>query len=98
MACHAQEKGAQLIGVRPSLALNTNLYADKPDNAIRVVLDGIQRPANSNLGYMPAFRHNLNDRQIAELLNYLRQNYAGKAPWPELQAQVSHLRDQTAEK
>lgn len=47
---------------------------------------------------MPAFRHNLNDRQIAELLNYLRQSYAGKAPWPELQAQVSRLRAQTAEK
>lgn len=98
MACHAQEKGAQMAGVRPSLALNTNLYADTPDNAIRVVLDGIQQPANVNLGYMPAFRHNLNDRQIAELLNYLRHSYAGKAPWPDLPAQVSRLRAQTAEK
>jgi mono/diheme cytochrome c family protein len=98
MACHAQEKGAQMAGVRPSLALNTNLFADTPDNAIRVVLDGIQRPANINLGYMPAFRHNLNDGQIAALLDFLRQSYAGKAPWPDLQAQVSRLRSETEDR
>ncbi|CAI1616336.1 MULTISPECIES: cytochrome c [Serratia] len=98
MACHAQEKGAQMAGVRPSLALNTNLFADAPDNAIRVVLDGIQRPANAELGYMPGFRHNLNDAQIAILLNYLRQHYAGQAPWPDLAAQVSRLRAETAQK
>ena len=98
MACHAQEKGAQMAGIRPSLALNTNLFADTPDNAIRVVLDGIQQPANINLGYMPAFRHNLNDGQIAALLNYLRQNYAGKAPWPDLQEQISHIRSETEDR
>jgi mono/diheme cytochrome c family protein len=98
MACHAQEKGAQMAGVRPSLALNTNLFADTPDNAIRVVLDGIQRPANINLGYMPAFRHNLNDGQIAALLDFLRQSYAGKAPWPDLQAQVSRIRSETEDR
>ncbi|TFZ51212.1 c-type cytochrome [Serratia proteamaculans] len=98
MACHAQEKGAQMAGIRPSLALNTNLFADTPDNAIRVVLDGIQRPANINLGYMPAFRHNLNDGQIAALLDFLRQSYAGKAPWPDLQAQVSRIRSETEDR
>ncbi len=98
MACHAQEKGAQMAGVRPSLALNTNLFAEAPDNAIRVVLDGIQRPANAELGYMPSFRHNLNDAQIAILLNYLRQHYAGQAPWPDLTAQVGRLRAETAQK
>ncbi|RTF29933.1 cytochrome c, partial [Serratia marcescens] len=98
MACHAQEKGAQMAGVRPSLALNTNLFAEAPDNAIRVVLDGIQRPANAELGYMPGFRHNLNDAQIAILLNYLRQHYAGQAPWPDLAAQVGRLRAETEQK
>lgn len=98
MACHAQEKGTQMAGVRPSLALNTNLFAEAPDNAIRVVLDGIQRPANAELGYMPGFRHNLDDAQIAILLNYLRQHYAGQAPWPDLAAQVGRLRAETAQK
>lgn len=98
MACHAQEKGTQMAGVRPSLALNTNLFAEAPDNAIRVVLDGIQRPANAELGYMPGFRHNTDDAQIAILLNYLRQHYAGQAPWPDLAAQVGRLRAETAQK
>lgn len=98
MACHAQEKGAQMVGVRPSLALNTNLYAASPDNAIRVILDGIQNPAKAELGFMPAFRHNLSDPQIAVLLNYLREEYAGKSPWPDLQKRVTELRAETAAK
>lgn len=95
MACHAQEKGARLHGVRPSLALNSNLYSSSPDNAIRVVLSGIQSPANENLGYMPAFRHNLNDGQITALLQYLRQNFANQPPWPDLQQRVTALRAET---
>lgn len=98
MACHAQEKGAQMVGVRPSLALNTNLFAATPDNAIRVILEGIQNPAKAELGFMPAFRHNLSDAQIAVLLNYLREEYAGKKPWPELQNRVTELRAETERK
>lgn len=96
MACHAQEKGAQMHGVRPSLALNSNLYSASPDNAIRVVLLGIQHPAKEELGYMPAFRYNLNDAQITALLQYLRQNFANQAPWPNLQQRVTELRAETA--
>ncbi len=96
MACHAQEKGAQMQGVRPSLALNSNLYSTSPDNAIRVVLSGIQHSAKDSLGYMPAFRYNLNDGQIAALLHYLRQNFANQAPWPNLPQRVAELRAETA--
>lgn len=98
MACHAQEKGAQMVGVRPSLALNTNLYAATPDNAIRVILDGIQNPAKADLGFMPAFRYNLSNAQIAVLLNYLREEYAGKTPWTDLQKRVAELRAETERK
>ncbi len=95
MACHAQEKGAKLYGQRPSLALNTNLHSDSPDNVIRVMLDGIQKPALDSLGYMPAFRHNLSDAQIVSLLAYLRQNYAEKPAWPDLEQRVKALRAET---
>ncbi|CAB5548601.1 cytochrome c [Providencia hangzhouensis] len=98
MACHAQTKGAQMSGVRPALALNTNLYADTPDNAIRVVLNGIEYEATEGLGSMPAFRHNLSDQQIAVLLNYLRTTFTDKSPWPDLEQQVSQLRAETATK
>ncbi len=83
-------------GVRPSLALNSNLYSSSPDNAIRVVLSGIQHPAKGELGYMPAFRYNLNDEQIAALLNYLRQDFAKQKPWPDVQQRVAELRAETA--
>ncbi|HBE9081922.1 cytochrome c [Serratia fonticola] len=96
MACHSQEKGAQMQGVRPSLVLNSNLYSSSPDNAIRVVLSGIQHPAKGELGYMPAFRYNLNDAQIAALLNYLRQDFAKQKPWPDVQQRVAELRAETA--
>lgn len=92
MACHAQEKGPTLTGVRPSLALNSNLYTDSPDNAIRVILEGIAQPANPELGYMPAFRHSLDDQQIADLLTFLRQDLASQAPWKDVKQRVSQIR------
>lgn len=92
MACHAQEKGPALTGVRPSLALNSNLYAASPDNLIRVILEGIAQPASPELGYMPAFRHSLNDQQIADLLAFLRQDLAGQAPWKALKQRVGEIR------
>lgn len=92
MACHAQTKGTPMVGVRPSLVLNTNLYIDTPDNMIHVVLDGISTPATPELGYMPGFGNTLNDRQIATLLNYLRQDGAKLAPWPDLEKRVGEVR------
>lgn len=98
MACHGQTKGAQMLGVRPALVLNTNLYADTPDNVIRIVLNGIEYEATEGLGSMPAFRHNLSDKQIAVLLNYLRTTFTSKSPWPDLEHQVSQLRAERAAK
>jgi len=87
-----------MVGVRASRAHNTNLYAATPDNAIRGVLDGIQNPGKADLGFMPAFRHNLSDAQIAVLLNYLREEYAGKTPWSDLQKRVTERRAETERK
>ncbi|MGQ7364006.1 c-type cytochrome, partial [Streptococcus suis] len=38
--CH-QVGGPVLFGSRPSLALNTNLHSDAPDNLIQIILHGI---------------------------------------------------------
>lgn len=95
MACHAQISGSDMFGVKPSLQLNTQFYLDKPDNAIRVVLDGIQQPAHDALGTMPGFRHNLNNHQISQVLNYIRQNVAGQPAWPDLEASVNAIRQET---
>jgi nicotinate dehydrogenase subunit B len=93
--CHAVG-GAPLFGNRPSLALNSNLHSAVPDNLVQVILHGIAAPASSDLGYMPAFKDSLSDGQVAELVSYLRRQFApDKPPWADVPAAVSRVR-QTA--
>lgn len=92
-ACHHMGSGPQLFGAHPSLALNTNLHSAAPDNLIRVILDGIGSPARPELGTMPAYRDSFNDAQVAELVSYLRQQFAGGKPaWPDVEASVARIR------
>ncbi len=90
--CH-QIGGPILFGSNPSLALNSNVHSTSPDNLIQVVLQGIEQPVSSDLGYMPAFKGSLNDGQVAELIAYLRQQFApDKAPWSDVTATVARIR------
>ena len=94
-ACAVCHEGATpvLFGVRPSLAVNSNLHSATPENLLHVVLSGIQHPATPGLGYMPAFDRSLDDRQIAELLKYLRGRFATDKPaWGNLEATVARVR------
>jgi nicotinate dehydrogenase subunit B len=94
--CHTVG-GAPLFGSRPSLALNSNLHSAAPDNLIQVILHGIGAPASSDLGYMPGFKDSFNDRQIAELVSYLRRQFApDKPPWTGIDAAIGRLRQANA--
>ena len=94
--CH-QVGGAPLFGSRPSLALNSNLHSAVPDNLIKVILHGISSPVSSDLGYMPAFKDSITDDQLAELVSYLRQQFApDKPPWMGVQAAVSAARQRVS--
>jgi nicotinate dehydrogenase subunit B len=94
--CH-QVGGAPLFGSRPSLALNSNLHSAVPDNLIQVILHGIASPASSDLGYMPGFKDSLSTDQVAELVSYLRQQFApGKPPWADVHAAVSRAMGATS--
>jgi nicotinate dehydrogenase subunit B len=90
-ACH--EGGApHMFGNRPSLALNSNLYAARPDNLIRVILNG-STAALPGGGAMPSFRDVLNDTQLADLITYLRATFAPGAPaWADLPRRIVALR------
>jgi nicotinate dehydrogenase subunit B len=93
--CHEAGSGPTLFGVKPLLALNTNLHAASPDNLVQVILNGIQTPADDALGYMPGFRDSLDDRQIADLLGYLRQRFAPEEKaWPDDTKTIKRLRAQ----
>jgi nicotinate dehydrogenase subunit B len=90
--CH-QVGGAPLFGSRPSLALNSNLHGAVPDNLIQVILHGIAEPVSSDLGYMPGFKDSMTDDQLAELVSYLRQQFAPDKPaWTGVAAAVGRIR------
>lgn len=93
-ACHsAADGGPELFGVSPSMATNTNVHSDRPDNLIQVILQGIDNPAVKDLGYMPAFKNSLSDSQVSDLVAYLRSRFAADKPaWPALDKQVAWLR------
>jgi nicotinate dehydrogenase subunit B len=91
--CHAVG-GPPLFGSRPSLALNSNLHSAVPDNLIQVILHGIAAPASIDLGYMPAFKDSMSDSQLAELVSYLRQQFAPDKPaWTGVPAAIHRLRE-----
>jgi nicotinate dehydrogenase subunit B len=90
--CH-EVGGLPLFGSRPSLALNSNLHSATPDNLIQVILHGIVKPAFSDLGYMPAFKDSMNDMQVAELVSYLRRQFAPDEPgWADVTSAVERIR------
>ncbi len=92
-ACHHDGAGPEVQGLNQPLALNANLHGTRPDNLIRTVLDGIWQPAFVEIGHMPAFRHALDDHQIAELVAYLRQRFAPtQPPWADLPGAVARAR------
>jgi len=77
--------------------LNTNLYSDRPDNLIRIILDGIQAPASVDSGFMPGFRDIMTDRQLTELIQWMRQRFApGQRPWENLAQSVARVRVESA--
>jgi nicotinate dehydrogenase subunit B len=77
--CH-EPGGPQWFGSRPSLALNSNLHGASPDNLARVIVEGITKPINGELGAMPGFAESLNDQQLTELIRYLRTRFAPDKP------------------
>jgi nicotinate dehydrogenase subunit B len=92
-ACHHDGQGPDVQGRNLPLALNSNVHSPRPDNLLRVILEGIADPALPGLGHMPAFREALDDRQIAAVAAYIRRTYAPeRMAWQGLEAAVARLR------
>lgn len=92
-ACHHDGDGPRLLGVNTPLALNSNLHSERPDNLIRLILNGVRSPAAPGIGFMAAFRDTLDDKQIETLVAYMRSRYAPTEPaWRDLARVVSRLR------
>lgn len=91
--CHTSSGGVGHLGVRPLMGLNTSVAHAKPDNLLHVLLNGIDSPATPDLGYMPGFRGVYDDRQLAELVAYIRARYAPDQPaWKNLEEASGRIR------
>ncbi len=96
-ACHHDGDGPKLLGVNVPLALNTNLHSDKPDNVIRVILEGVRKPASKAIGFMPSFSGQLDDEQLSSLVQYMRARFApDKLAWSDLEKSVARIREEVS--
>jgi len=95
--CHQGNAGVPQFGVKPSLALNSNLYSARPDNVIQAVLHGVAAPPHAGIGYMPGFAESLDDAQVTQLVHYLRARFApGEPAWQDVEHSVARIRGQPA--
>lgn len=76
------------------LTTSTDLAAPDPRNAARIVLRGTPWEAGTRQPFMPPFAASLSNRQVADVLSYVRARYGGRAPWPNLEAAVTDARRQ----
>jgi nicotinate dehydrogenase subunit B len=94
--CHVPN-APTLLDAKPSLALNSNVHSDRPDNLVRTILDGVAGHGAFGRGAMPGFREHFNDRQTAGLVDYIRRTYApDRAPWGDLEKTIARIRKQSA--
>ena len=78
--CHAAQ-GQGKPNVAVAMDGNTTLRNADPHNLIAVMLKGIDEqkfPGNQAMQAMPGFAGKLNDREMADLANYLRVSWGGQ--------------------
>ncbi|SAK78128.1 c-type cytochrome [Caballeronia ptereochthonis] len=81
-ACH-RTSGAGYGGTFPKLGLNSVVNSDDPGSLITLVLKGGEMPwtkaAPTHYG-MPGFADRLTDRDIADVLTFVRSSWGNRAP------------------
>lgn len=81
-ACHMPD-GRGLAHVFPPLTGSSAIQADQPGTVIHVVLAGARMadPASKPTGLaMPGFGWKLDDREVADVVNYIRHAWGNRAP------------------
>jgi mono/diheme cytochrome c family protein len=80
--CHGLE-GEGTPSMAPAMTTNAALRLPQPTNLLAVLVDGIpwrDFPHGNRLQDMPGFTDLLTDQEIADLSNYLRATWGGRAP------------------
>lgn len=90
--CH--ESGGTVPFTTSSLAQHTILQGPDPANALHVILGGIAPPEGAPGAIMPAFGNVLDDKQVTDLLAYLRKRFTNEQPWPDVARAIQDARGQ----
>jgi mono/diheme cytochrome c family protein len=90
--CHGASASMTTALHRPSLALSSAFHGAAPRNAIATIIEGLSWPENPGVTtYMPSFGDALTDRDIADVVDYVRST-TGRAAWADTPATVTSLR------
>jgi mono/diheme cytochrome c family protein len=73
--CH-QDRGQGAPGVAPALAGSKIVTAARPENVLRVLLNG----KDGATGQMPPMGQSMSDDQLAQVLTYIRGSFGNTAP------------------
>lgn len=90
--CH-QALGVGMLGSIPSLSGNAAVTTPAPNDVIMAILGGL--PGSGSYGAMPSFAAVLDDREIAEVTNYVRTAWANRSAANATPTLVASLRGQS---
>lgn len=87
-ACHMEDGGGQ-ANVFPPLKNSAAIQERNPDTVIHIVLAGARMAATPGKPTglaMPAFGWKLSDREVADVVNYIRHAWGNRAPLVDAEA------------
>src|SRR5262249_40075640 len=82
-SCHDGSRAPPYGGI--DLSRSTGPSGPNARNVVNVTLWGLPAEDEQHRPIMPGFAGVLNDRQLADLLAYLRARFSDKAPWTEVE-------------
>jgi mono/diheme cytochrome c family protein len=93
--CHGRAAPMREIDGRPPLDSTSALHAASSRNFLKTVLEGLPATPGSPGPQMPGFAASLDNRQLAALAVYLRQQARPDQPWADLPSTIEALRQET---
>jgi len=92
-ACH-EPGAAMMVAGRPALPLGTPLHEDNPRDTVQIILKGLRPPVDARGPFMPAYADMLTDRQVAEIVSYLKLRHGTGPAWKDVEKDVAKAREE----
>jgi len=89
--CHG-EAGRMPLDPALNLALSTSVRTGSPTNLVRVILGGIRQPDNTPGPHMPGFANVLDDKQTADLVNFVRASFTDRPAFAGVDSAIKRAR------